>query len=222
METYKEFINNILKSRGRFSCGNEYHERHHILPRCIGGSNNNDNLIDLYAHEHFIAHKLLVIENPNNDKLVYAWWMMSHVKDKNQERYELTPEEYEEAKKAFSEVHGKIVSESLKGHKVSIESRAKISNNHADVSGQNNGMYGKHHTEEAKQKVSQANKGKISFRRNHNNVYCVELAKIFEDATEAGKKLKIDSSGILKCCRGERKTCGGYHWKFINLENNIS
>jgi hypothetical protein len=31
--TYQEFIDNILNTRGRFSCGNEYHERHHIKPK---------------------------------------------------------------------------------------------------------------------------------------------------------------------------------------------
>lgn len=30
--TYKQFIDNILRTRGRFNCGEEYHERHHILP----------------------------------------------------------------------------------------------------------------------------------------------------------------------------------------------
>ena len=44
--TYNEFINNILNTRGRFACGNEYHETHHIIPKCMDGSNNDDNLID--------------------------------------------------------------------------------------------------------------------------------------------------------------------------------
>lgn len=114
------------------------------------------------------------------------------------------------------------MSKSQIGHIVSLESRIKISSNHADCSGRNNGMYGKNHTAEAKKKISNANKGKTSPKRNRNNVYCVELNKIFEDATEAAKELNLDSSCILKCCRGERKTCGGYHWEFINLENNIS
>lgn len=113
-------------------------------------------------------------------------------------------------------------SKSLKGHIVSADTRKKISKNHADVSGRKNGMYGKHHTEEAKMKVSNANKGKISSRRNRNTVYCIELKTTFKDATEAGKTLNIDGGAILKCCRGERKTCGGYHWEFKNLENNIS
>lgn len=222
MDTYKEFIENILNTRGRFNCGDEYHEKHHIKPQCLGGTNNDDNLIDLYAHEHFIAHKLLALENPTNEKLIYAWWMMAHVKSDNQER-EVSPMEYEEAKKVFSKTHGKIVSELLKGHEVSVESRSKISKNHADVSGKNNPMYGKHHNKEAKQKVSQSNKGRVSHRRDTRTVYCIELDRIFKDATEAGKELGLDGSAILKCCKGveNRKTCGGYHWKFSNLENNI-
>ena len=114
------------------------------------------------------------------------------------------------------------MSRSLQGHFVSNETRIKISKNHADVSGKNNGMYGRNHTEEAKRKVSEANRGKISARRNRNAVYCVELDLIFNDATYAAKELSIDGSAILKCCRGERKTCGGYHWNFVNLENNNS
>ena len=114
------------------------------------------------------------------------------------------------------------IRDALVGHVVSYETREKISKNHADVSGKNNGMYGKRHTAEAKEKVSRANRGKISHRRNRNKVYCEELQMEFDDATQAGKVLGIDSSCILKCCRGERKTCGGYHWRFIDLENNIS
>ena len=44
--TYEEFIQNILKTRGRFECGDEYHERHHIVPKCMGGTDEEDNLID--------------------------------------------------------------------------------------------------------------------------------------------------------------------------------
>lgn len=124
--------------------------------------------------------------------------------------------------KVYSDETRIKISNSLKGHKVSMESRIKISENHADFSGSNNGMYGRNHSEEAKQKVSQANKGRMSIRRNRCNVYSVDLDQIFDDATTAGKSLNLDGSAILKCCKGERKTCGGYHWEFINLENNIS
>lgn len=219
MDTYENFINNILETRGRFACGEEYCERHHIVPKCMNGTDDKDNLIDLYAHEHFIAHKLLANENPDNSKLVYAWWMMAHVQSGNQQRC-VSPEEYEVARKAFAKTHSEIASQALIGHVVSDESRAKISKNHADVSAEKNPMFGKHHTEEAKRKVGDANRGRKSAKRNCTPVLCIELDLLFEDATDAGNKLNIDSSAILKCCRGERKTCGGYQWKFI-LENNI-
>ena len=102
--TYEEFIQNILDTRGRFACGDEYHEQHHITPRCMGGNNDEENLIDLFPREHFIAHRLLAEENPDNKKLIYAWWMMSHIQGINQEVLQITPEEYEEARIAFIKI----------------------------------------------------------------------------------------------------------------------
>lgn len=101
---YQEFIHNILHTRERFMDDDEYHERHHIVPRCKGGTDNTENLVDLFAKEHFIAHKLLALENMDDDKLVHAYMLMAFVKDHNQKRYELTPEEYEEARKIHSEI----------------------------------------------------------------------------------------------------------------------
>ena len=83
------------------------------------------------------------------------------------------------------------------------------------IIGENNGMYGKHHSEESRRKISEHIKGRKSYRRNTTPVLCIETNKIYEDATEAGKQLNIDSSGILKVCKGVRKTANGYHWKFI-------
>lgn len=87
----------------------------------------------------------------------------------------------------------------------------------AKIMGSNNGMYGRKHTEESKLKISNAKKGQRAFNRNITPVLCMELNKQFDDATTAGKELFLDSSAILKVCRGERKTCGGYHWEFLNI-----
>lgn len=99
--TYKEFIDNILKTRGRFNCGDEYHERHHIVPRCMDGTDDEENLIDLFAREHFIAHKLLALENLENEKLVFAWWNMCQCTGSAKKRIGVTSEEYEEARKKY-------------------------------------------------------------------------------------------------------------------------
>ena len=125
LTTYDKFIHNILETRGRFACGELYHERHHIIPKCLGGTNDKENLIDLFAREHFIAHKLLAKENPDNNSLTYAWSCMAFVKRDDIDRYELTPEEYEEAKIAMSNA----------------------------CKGENNQFYGKRHSEETRMKM---------------------------------------------------------------------
>ena len=99
--TYKEFITNILTTRGRFGIPKEeYKERHHIIPRCLGGTDDEENLIDLYAREHYEAHKLLYKENKNNLSLSFAFILMSNIRKGN---YTISAEEYEEARKALSE-----------------------------------------------------------------------------------------------------------------------
>lgn len=51
-------------------------------------------------------------------------------------------------------------------------------------------------------------------------VKCVELNKVFDSMTEAAKELGLaNCSHISGCCRGERKTCGGYHWKYYEGED---
>lgn len=39
----------------------------------------------------------------------------------------------------------------------------------------------------------------------------------FSYATLAAKKYNLDLSGIIKCCRGKNKTCGGYKWEYLNV-----
>jgi hypothetical protein len=62
-----------------------YKEIHHIIPRCMGGSDKADNLVNLTPEEHFIAHQLLVKIYPGNIRLVRACDVMS--KDIKANRY---------------------------------------------------------------------------------------------------------------------------------------
>lgn len=119
------------------------------------------------------------------------------------------------ANKYYSKEVCEKISNALVGHAVSLETRIKLSKNHADVSRENHPMFGRKHSEEAKEKMRQAGIGRPSPRKNLTPVLCVELDTVFDNATEAGKVLHLDSSAILKCCRGERKTCGGYGWNFV-------
>lgn len=121
-------------------------------------------------------------------------------------------------------------SEALKKHFTDPEARKRQSLNATNqwanpeikkkITGENNGMYGKHHTEEAKRKIAEKRIGKPSPMRNTTPVVCIELNQTFDNAASAAKSFNCQSGVILAVCRGERKTCCGYHWKFL-LENNI-
>ena len=60
----------ITRARQRALTG--YSEVHHIVPKCLGGSNRKDNLVRLTAEEHVFAHRLLCRIHPHNTKLAYA------------------------------------------------------------------------------------------------------------------------------------------------------
>ena len=156
METYENFIQNILKTRGRFNCGDEYHEQHHITPRCMGGTDEEENLIDLFAKEHFEAHRLLALENPGNIKLVYAWNRMSNSKNGD---YGITPEKYEELRIAFAQTP--FTKETRQ--KMSKSQKARWTEELRDewgkkYSGKNNPNFGNHMSEEHKKKISELRK----------------------------------------------------------------
>ncbi len=71
-----ELIYNSLVKRGKERNLEGYKETHHIIPRCMGGTDEKDNLVDLTPEEHYIAHQLLVKIYPNNYKLIRAAAMM--------------------------------------------------------------------------------------------------------------------------------------------------
>ncbi len=99
---------------------------------------------------------------------------------------------------------------------LSEETKKKMSQNHRNVKGENNffygkhfigeqhPMYGKHHSEETKEKIS---KSKIN--KNGTPVKCKNNGKVFNTAAEAGRYFNIKGScHIIECCRNIRKSAG--------------
>ena len=92
-----------------------------------------------------------------------------------------------------------------------------------DHSGNYNGILGKHQSESAKELNRQAHLG----RKNANSkpVICIETNSFFWSMGEAKRVTGCDDTTITRCCRGVKKTCGGYHWRYatedeITLHNN--
>lgn len=72
---YKKIYDSIIQ-RGLSRIPTGYTESHHIIPRCIGGTDDPNNLVKLTPEEHYVAHQLLVKIYNGNQKLVRAAIMM--------------------------------------------------------------------------------------------------------------------------------------------------
>ncbi len=59
-----------------------YVEIYHIVPKCMGGTNDKSNLAELTPEEHYVAHQLLVKIYPKSKELIYSAIMMTGGKDK--------------------------------------------------------------------------------------------------------------------------------------------
>lgn len=60
-----------------------YYENHHIIPKCLGGTDEETNLVLLTAKEHFICHKLLTYIYKGNRKIAYAFHRMAFSQKEN-------------------------------------------------------------------------------------------------------------------------------------------
>jgi hypothetical protein len=70
MNYQKIYDNLMFRAIHRISEG--YVEKHHIVPRCLGGTNVKENIVSLYPEEHYLAHLLLCKINRGNSMLLYA------------------------------------------------------------------------------------------------------------------------------------------------------
>lgn len=78
-----------------------YKERHHVIPKCMNGSDDPTNIVELTAKEHFLCHKLLVFIHPNSISLWHAYNMMSVNGVGQRRNVRLTAREYQEIREAL-------------------------------------------------------------------------------------------------------------------------
>jgi hypothetical protein len=108
---YKKHYINLIESRFHRNIEDGvYYEKHHIIPKCWGGSNNKKNIIHLTAREHYIAHWLLYRMRPNSTGTALAFWKMTFPGGKFLERreYKVSARMYSEAKEAMAEANRKL------------------------------------------------------------------------------------------------------------------
>lgn len=209
---YQKIYNQIIeRAKNRQLEG--YKEKHHILPKCLGGSNNKNNIVELTAREHFLCHMLLCEIYPKENKLKHAIFLMAIGKQKIKEKtYVICSRVYERLKIEYSQM--------LTGKKQSQETKNKKSK-----AMKGHSMY----TEEWKQKISKSNIGreitwgkkisdslkdrKMPWRTKPVIQYTLkgEFVKEWESVAEIQKHPGYGFVGA--CVTGKQKTAYNYIWK---------
>jgi group I intron endonuclease len=82
-------------------------------------------------------------------------------------------------------------------------------------SGEQHAMFGKHHQDEAKDLLRDANRKEVQQWSRDGS----EFLRTFMSIEDASHETGADGSHICKVCKGERKTAGGFHWKFVQEED---
>lgn len=160
-----------------------YYENHHIIPKCMDGSDNKYNLILLTAKEHFVAHHLLT--KIHGGKMWTAFWMMCTIRTE-QRNYKVTASVYENAK-CFMSKRKRSQTPWIKGRNHSEESKRKLSKS---LKGNKNCL-GMKHTKETKKKLSKAGKGRIPWNKG----------KMISEETR--QKMSISMKGIIPWNKGK-------------------
>lgn len=224
---YQKIYNQIIeRAKTRELTG--YIEKHHIIPKCLGGNNSEENLVKLTAKEHFLCHMLLCEIYPNEYKLKHALFLMAIGKQKFKEKiYIIGSRTYERLRKEYSDMLiGNKHSEETKYKKSIAMKNVWASKSKEDItqiaikraiSRKQNGFYvTEQHRENirksllGKKKENTLNYGKIVQQFDLNGNFIKE----YFNTQEAERILGKNKHNIQNAARGSQKTAYGFIWKY--------
>ena len=118
---YSSWYYNII-NRAQSRTLEGYVERHHLIPKCLGGTNEQSNLVALTAKEHYICHRLLIRMTSDDAKKKMIKALSAFRASGRNKGRRLTSNQYEQIRlETADDVPWN------KGLKWSDEARAKIS-----------------------------------------------------------------------------------------------
>lgn len=141
-------------------------EKHHIIPRSLGGSNSLDNISNLTCREHFICHILLTkfTSGLAQEKMIFAANMMSNFRKYNSKSYASLKQKHRKMlKEKFSgknhPLYGKKQSEQTIQKRLANTNR-ELLKSQLGKKGKDHPAYGNVMSKESREKLSKALKGK--------------------------------------------------------------
>lgn len=222
---YKKIYNQIIeRAKSRELEG--YIERHHIIPKCMGGDNNKTNIVQLTAREHYLCHLLLVKIYPNEPKLIHSLFLMSIGKKKKKiNHYKINNRLYERLKIEYALfLTGKKQSEITKNKKSksmkiiwankSKDEMSKKAQKVWDTRRKNGNI---NVTKQQAYNISLALKNrKTPWLIKPISQYSLDNEWIRDWESQAEIKKHPDYGNIQGCLNSNQKTAYGFKWKFKN------
>ena len=234
---YQRIYNQLIekaRNENRLYGEDSYYERHHIIPKCIGGEGRvsqwktHPNIAVITAREHLIAHQLLCRIYPTEGKLAFALWRMCTGGSTNQDRdYRISSRSYESARQEQAyhiakvlkgvpkpEGFGDSISAKLKGRVGSWAGKKQSPQHIEKRAASRRGKVGAVRTREVEEKIQatrQKNKSGTKKILQYNK--SGDLIKEWESLTNAATCLRIPIACISSSIAGVQKTAGGFIWK---------
>lgn len=204
---YKAHYDLLIAKRGKTEKPEGYSERHHIVPKSLGGSDEASNLVYLTAKEHFVAHMLLA--KYAGHKMVSAFAFMCSKNTNSAHEIIVTARTYDLAKKNMG--ISKSITNLGKGnpfygktHSPETLEKLRLANV-GKHTGEKNVMFGKTHSEEARLKISKG----VVIATN------LETGEEFEILGSIGMKSHgFTQSNVSRVIHGVRKKHQGHSFRY--------
>lgn len=175
---YTTWYFSIISNRLSNPLTQNYIEKHHIIPKSLGGSNKIENIVSLTYREHFLCHWLLtkMVNGIYKQKMIYALWRMTQCNKKV--RRIVSSFQYDIARKSFSSSRKGKTYDQIYGTKKSLEMKQKLSIAHKGMKKPNSKIPKDHKLTTKKWKITLPNNKEIiienlaQFCRKHSLNQC--------------------------------------------------
>lgn len=201
---YEKIYYDLMNKRkvNKLTKNSQYCERHHIIPKSLGGSNSSNNLVNLTPKEHFIAHRFLErftrIKYGKNSKeyksMAQALWFMIH--DKKYPMIKMTSKEYAAIRTRYA---------------LSISGK---NNRWFGITGSASKSYGRKHSKESNKANSIAHIG----RKHMHNPITDEAAFVRKNEIQ----LYLQNGYVLGMSQHERNSISKRNTKQKHMYNPIT